>query len=558
MNFSFLIPRSVVNTAAAFLIGLFGHGGLDGAMFAQDKPTDELAATNADRPYTISKETTYFTGPLKADGSIDFFAAINDHYSAGVTNENNAARFILPLLDPAEFAVVNSSRREQRLRALGLEPSEHPVEKAFQDVGPYFKVPAEQIQELDKQFSEAMIRPWTKQEFPRIAEWLADNDDALNRIAAGAKKERFFVPFIAEEESDAIFQVLLEHVQAHRYVVRALQVRANLQLGEQNWDEAWADILSIRDLGRLISQGPSLVEGLVSISITAAACDSAKRFIETAKRDSVDWPALQQSWNITPIARLGESLSTSERATIVQMICRFTDDSDQAADDFQTVRANSRSFGLIFENNLMSNKAFAGMLREMARSGEIQMDDTLRYVNGMYDRAIAISDMTNARERLDVLNQLSDEAREMARERERKPSLLDGFTTKADAPSIQFAKAMLSTYMPAVDNIYLAQWRTQGSMHVIELTLAARDLQARTGHWPESLRQLEPLVDRAAMEQPANGEPIGLRVEEGELVIYHWGMDQQDDSGDINQVDDKSGHRNSRNPPLDWGVRMRE
>src|SRR5437660_9603045 len=35
--------------------------------------------------FTVSKETTYFVGPLDRDGYVDYVAAINQHYSRGVT-----------------------------------------------------------------------------------------------------------------------------------------------------------------------------------------------------------------------------------------------------------------------------------------------------------------------------------------------------------------------------------------------------------------------------------------------------------------------------------------
>ena len=40
---------------------------------------------------TISKETTYITEPLRADGCVDYVAAVKRHCSEGVTPENNAA-----------------------------------------------------------------------------------------------------------------------------------------------------------------------------------------------------------------------------------------------------------------------------------------------------------------------------------------------------------------------------------------------------------------------------------------------------------------------------------
>ena len=40
--------------------------------------------------FTISKETTYVTGPLTKDGTIDYAAALHQRLSQGVTPESNA------------------------------------------------------------------------------------------------------------------------------------------------------------------------------------------------------------------------------------------------------------------------------------------------------------------------------------------------------------------------------------------------------------------------------------------------------------------------------------
>src|ERR1043166_1287337 len=43
-------------------------------------------------------ETTRITGPLQADGSIDYLKAIEDYFSRGVTPQNNAAPVVLAAL----------------------------------------------------------------------------------------------------------------------------------------------------------------------------------------------------------------------------------------------------------------------------------------------------------------------------------------------------------------------------------------------------------------------------------------------------------------------------
>jgi hypothetical protein len=58
------------------------------------------AAWPGSSTFTISPETTYITGPLDAEGYVDYPAALNERLSKGVTPENNANVLIWQALGP--------------------------------------------------------------------------------------------------------------------------------------------------------------------------------------------------------------------------------------------------------------------------------------------------------------------------------------------------------------------------------------------------------------------------------------------------------------------------
>ena len=65
---------------------------------------DQLAAGKKPRgEITISKETTYITEPLRKDGYVDYVAALNERFRAGVTPENNAAVPFWKAMGPGEI-----------------------------------------------------------------------------------------------------------------------------------------------------------------------------------------------------------------------------------------------------------------------------------------------------------------------------------------------------------------------------------------------------------------------------------------------------------------------
>src|SRR5947209_7995811 len=50
--------------------------------------------------FTVSKETTYVTGPLDKDGYVDYAAALNERLGKGVTPETNANVLIWKAIGP--------------------------------------------------------------------------------------------------------------------------------------------------------------------------------------------------------------------------------------------------------------------------------------------------------------------------------------------------------------------------------------------------------------------------------------------------------------------------
>ena len=117
---------------------------------------------------TISKETTYITGPLRKDGYVDYVAALNQRCSQGVTPENNAA---VPFLKAMWLAGIGPKHGDGYCRMLGIPP---PPEKGdyyvtldkyvngLKDADKPAARPGEEGRDiLVEQQSQARTRPWS-------------------------------------------------------------------------------------------------------------------------------------------------------------------------------------------------------------------------------------------------------------------------------------------------------------------------------------------------------------------------------------------------------------
>ena len=165
---------------------------------------------------TISKETTYVTEPLRKDGYPDYVAALNQRCSQGVTVENNAAVLFWKAVGPGE---INTRYRAEYFRMLGVaalpEKGEYFVDfdtyLSHQEDGnrsrgaeaePRTKFAAYAL--LDP----ALRRPWSKEEFPTIAAWLAANEKPLALLVEATKRPRRYDPLVGGENTPVIAVLL--------------------------------------------------------------------------------------------------------------------------------------------------------------------------------------------------------------------------------------------------------------------------------------------------------------------------------------------------------------
>src|SRR4051812_16314697 len=83
-----------VQWATAFVVAAAGVGvsalGMGGGMGGIGNLINQAASNVPGKvPFTVGKETTRIVGPLRADGTVDYVAAVNELLSKGVTPENN-------------------------------------------------------------------------------------------------------------------------------------------------------------------------------------------------------------------------------------------------------------------------------------------------------------------------------------------------------------------------------------------------------------------------------------------------------------------------------------
>lgn len=209
-----------------------------------------LLLVTAPERVAVSRDTTYYVAPLRPDGTVDYPAALDAEFGAGVTPATNAAGPLLVLIDPRGAAAI--------LGRLGVPP---PGPEALR-LSPF---PREHVDEL----ARAAAGPWSVAESPRVAQWLARNDAALDAVAEAVKRPRHFVPCDRQPFDDP--DTAVPTLVGHRTAAQGLLARALARAARGEGAKARADVLAVLRLASLLHQGPSLIDVLAGSAIRGMA-----------------------------------------------------------------------------------------------------------------------------------------------------------------------------------------------------------------------------------------------------------------------------------------------
>lgn len=207
-----------------------------------------------DAPIRVSRETTYLTEPLAADGLPDYRAAMLAAMGPAPTPEDNAAVELLQVMWPLG---IQATDLPAVCKALGI-PDVAPVES--------LQVPSkEAAAEMHRVMFDpsGSRRPWTGAEFPEIEAWLVAQAAALDRLVAAADRPRCWLPWpvllgsksnVCQSEGPVINMRC-------RDVANTLCWRAMWHAGAGRNAAAWRDIRAVYRFSRLLADPTDVPPG---------------------------------------------------------------------------------------------------------------------------------------------------------------------------------------------------------------------------------------------------------------------------------------------------------
>ena len=481
---------------------------------------------------TLSKATTRVTGPLTKDGYIDYARVINQRLSVGVTTENNANVLIWKAMGPHPEQ-SNLGPRFFKLMKTEILPE---TGDYFADLNNFIKQELKlkptdpRWNEIDDQQSEATSHPWTEQQYPNLAAWLKINEKPLAVVGEATLRPRYFSPLIVESEEDAdalhggLITALLPGVQSTRSFARALSARAMLHLANNRPEAAWEDILTCQRLGRLVAEGPTLIEALVGIAIGGIASDATLVYIEHVNPDAEQSALLaRQLEKLLPLPRMVDRIGLCERFMFLDITQRVAGTNGTNFELLKTLVGNSGR-----DDNRFSKALTKFTLRLT------DWDLVLTKGNEAYDQIIAalrVKDPIARRAAIDAFDRsISERAKQL-----RNPLKLLGRIAASESAGEGLGSVvgdiMISLLLPALSACQAAELRAFQLQDNLQVALALSAYHAEQGKYPAALAVLKPKYLKELPIDRFSGKALIYQPTQEGYLFYSVGRNEKDDQG---------------------------
>ena len=342
---------------------------------------------------------------------------MNQMASKGVTPENNAAVAIIKILGPAPIkaATKNEANRSRFYKKLGIAP---PPEKGdyFVDFFNYVKRYAPETMEIplkDKDYNtqwsfeeERCGKPWSKEDCPLMAAYLASNDKSLDRIIEASRLPRFNFPLVMHKDSLVYCSLVSDSL---RRMSRSLAYRAMFRVQEGKIQEAWNDLLACHRLALLQKRGAmSFVEYLNAMYCENTACYGdrqlahyAKLTPKQAKLFSADIEEISYQWSQI------EFRIVSDRFRYLDSICATARGSMKPID--MIPKAYKNDWGFPLGGDTPEWNSLRDSLTKWIDSGQVDWNEALRLGNVYFDNVEAIRRKTSLPEQYQLSSELNEE-----------------------------------------------------------------------------------------------------------------------------------------------------
>jgi tetratricopeptide (TPR) repeat protein len=520
--------------ALLFALGAICFGQDHSSTVDSTSPANKSSAQQPQNPgfaVTISRETTYITEPLRKDGSVDYAAALDERFRQGVTPENNAAVLLWEAMGPGK---ITEDVRERYFQMLGMTPLPEKGDY-FTNIQAYLarskngeksednKFDSETEEEVLNILDQIKSRPWSKKEYPVIAEWLAANEKPLGLVIEASKRPLRYDPIAIYGEKTRIYGVPAFYYFGVSDIVEALLVRAMLRLNQGKVNEAWEDLLACHRLARLIGQGPMILEVFDASRIEARACHGDIILLENIHLSVSQATKMREDLARLPVMpKFADKVDIGERFSYLDTlsICSRTDIAGLAVlTKLKEYKSLEKTFNLMVYYK---------------KDTPVDWDAVFRLGNVWFDKISEASCKPTRAEHKEAFKKLerdfSNHKKTVAGTDSLERSMSDN-PRKALSERlgqvlfiILVSERIIYSYIPNEDENTMR-------LELDKLSFALAAYRADYGSYPEKLGDLAPKYIMEVSKDVCNDSQLHYRLEGDGLLLYSAGKNGRDDGG---------------------------
>jgi hypothetical protein len=492
-----------------------------------------------------ARDTTYITGPIKDDGTIDYQSALNDRLRHDVAPGRNANTLLWEALGPQPDGVPLSPA----LFSLMKMPAPAEQGEYFVAIARYAKEHPEFGQgrppsEARQQLERAGRKPWSPGDFPLVAAWLKANERPLALVLQASRLPQFYYPHVSGASGDTdwygLIGAMMPGVLACKEIGPGLAARAMLSAQAERWDDAWQDLLACHRLARLYGRQAEPTVFRVSLRIEQAAGEADLALLALAKPTAAQARAwLHDLRELTPTPCAGDWFDLGGRYFHLDAVMHL--------------RVHGVKFlriMLMIDPRKPRQPAVADP-ETPAAFESLDWDRMLRTGNAWADRMAAAHRMPERAAREREFDGMEQDLSALVTSAGAPADIIDGL--RSGSMGAAEASKRLGDWMVGffLQEVRVVRNESDGAEQnhrnrLVAFALAA--YRADHGRYPDDLGALAPqYLEAIPTDLYAAGKPLGFRRSAEGFLLYSVG---------VNGVDEDGRTRTDQPPGDDVSVRM--